>query len=98
VLNGEVGDFVSIAREERGTGNWFVGAITDENPRDVEIDFSFLPEGSSFTATIYRDGEQAHFRENPTAIEIEKQTVDRNSKLQFRLAAGGGMAISLMKE
>jgi len=98
VLNGEVGDFVSIAREERGTGNWFVGAITDENPREVEIDFSFLPEGSSFTATIYRDGEQAHFRENPTAIEIEKQTVDRNSKLQFRLAAGGGMAISLMKE
>ena len=98
VLNGEVGDFVSIAREERGTGNWFVGAITDENPRDVEIDFSFLPEGSSFAATVYRDGAQAHFRENPTAIEIEKQTVDRNSRLQFRLAAGGGMAISLMKE
>ncbi|MDX1332289.1 MAG: glycoside hydrolase family 97 C-terminal domain-containing protein, partial [Robiginitalea sp.] len=78
--------------------NWFVGAITDENPRDVEIDFSFLPEGSSFTAAIYRDGEAAHYRENPTAIEIETQTVDRNSKVQFRLAAGGGLAISLMKE
>ncbi len=97
VLNGAVGDFVTIAREERGTGNWFVGAITDENPRDVEIDFSFLPEGVSYEATIYRDHAEAHYRDNPTAIEIEKQTVDRNTKLPFRLAAGGGLAISLMK-
>jgi len=98
VLNGEVGDFVTIAREERETGNWFVGAITDETPRDVEIDFSFLPEGSSFSAAIYKDDAQAHYRDNPTAIEIEKQTVDHNSKLRFHLAAGGGLAISLMKE
>jgi hypothetical protein len=98
VLNGEVGDFVTIAREERDTGNWFVGAISDENPREVEIDFSFLPEGSSFSATVYRDAAEAHYRDNPTAIEIEKQPVDRNSNLSFRLAAGGGLAISLMKE
>ena len=98
VLNGAVGDFVTIAREERDTGNWFVGAISDENPREVEIDFSFLPEGSSFSASIYRDGAEAHYRDNPTAIEIEKQTVDHNSKLRFRLAAGGGLAISLMKQ
>ena len=98
VLNGEVGDFVTIAREERDTGNWFVGAISDENPREVEIDFSFLPEGSSFSAGIYKDGAEAHYRDNPTAIEIEKQRVDHNSKLRFRLAEGGGLAISLMKE
>jgi hypothetical protein len=98
VLHGEVGDFVTIAREERDTGNWFVGAISDENPREVEIDFSFLPEGSSFSATVYRDAAEAHYRDNPTAIEIEKQPVDHTSKLRFRLAAGGGLAISLMKE
>ena len=98
VLNGEVGDFVTIAREERETGNWFVGAITDENPREVEIDFSFLPEGRSFSATIYRDHPQAHYRDNPTAVEIEKQEVNSSSRLNYQLAAGGGLAISLMKE
>jgi hypothetical protein len=97
VLNGEVGDFVTIAREERGTGNWFVGAITDENPREVEIDFGFLPEGSSFQATIYKDHPLAHYRDNPTAIEIEKVVVNSKSRISFQMAAGGGLAISLKK-
>ncbi len=98
VLSGEVGDFVSIAREERDTGNWFVGAITDESPRDLEIDFSFLPDGISFQATYYKDHPEAHFRENPTALEIEKQTVNNSSQQTFHLAPGGGLAISLIRE
>ncbi len=98
VLNGEVGDFVTIAREERDTGNWFVGAISDEQPREVEIDFSFLPEGTTFKAAIYKDHPEAHYRDNPTAIVIEEATVDSSSKQRFRLAAGGGLAISLLKE
>ncbi|MCO5724446.1 glycoside hydrolase family 97 protein [Robiginitalea marina] len=98
VLDGEVGDFVSIAREERETGNWFVGAITDETPREVEIDFSFLPEGSSYKATFYRDHAEAHYRDNPTAIEIEEAAIDHGSRRTFRLAAGGGLAISLIKQ
>lgn len=98
VLSGEVGDFVAIAREERETGNWFVGAITDEAPRELEIDFSFLPEGVSFNATIYRDGDHAHYRENPTDIEIETTPIDRDSKIKYGLAAGGGLAISLIRK
>jgi len=98
VLSGEVGDFVTIAREERETGNWFLGAITDEDPRDLEIDFSFLPEGVSYKATIYKDHPDAHYRDNPTAIEIEELTITGNTRREFRLAAGGGLAISLMKE
>lgn len=98
VLDGEVGDFVAIAREERETANWFVGAITDENPRELEIDFSFLPEGITFQATVYQDGPQAHYRDNPTDINITKTTIDRNSKLSYPLAAGGGLAISLIRD
>jgi hypothetical protein len=98
VLSGEVGDFVTIAREERETGNWFLGAITDEDPRDLEIDFSFLPEGVSYKATVYKDHPDAHYRDNPTAIEIEELTITSNTSQEFRLAAGGGLAISLMKE
>jgi hypothetical protein len=98
VLSGEVGDFVAIAREERRTGNWFVGAITDESPRELEIDFSFLPEGTSFQATFYKDHPEAHYRDNPLALEIEKQTVTNKTKQTIRLAAGGGLAISLIRD
>lgn len=96
VLDGEVGDFVSIAREERETGNWFVGAITDETARTVEINFDFLPEGQDFIATLYRDGPKAHFRDNPLDIVIETKDVNKLTSLAFDLAPGGGLAISLI--
>jgi len=96
-LNGEVGDFITVAREERNTGNWFVGGITNEEERDIELTFSFLPEGKSFNATIYKDGKNASFDKNPTSTSIENQVVDLNSKLNLHLAPGGGFAISLMK-
>lgn len=97
VLNGEVGDFVTIARQERNTGNWFVGAIADENERDITISFDFLEEGVSYQASIYKDAENAHYRNNPTAIEIEETTIKKGDTLTIPCAAGGGFAISLMK-
>jgi hypothetical protein len=96
VLNGEVGDFVTIAREERGTGNWFVGSITDENRRQMTISFDFLEEGKTYRATVYRDGEGAHYRNNPTAIAIEHPEIVKGMTKTFELAEGGGLAISLM--
>jgi hypothetical protein len=95
VLNGEVGDFVTIAREERGTGNWFVGGITDENKREITINFDFLPEGKKFEAVVYRDSEKSNYKTNPMAIEIEKMTIDKSTAKTFKLAEGGGFAISL---
>ena len=95
VLGGEVGDFVTIAREERGTGNWFVGSITDENPREVNIDFDFLEEGKAYKASVYKDEENAHFKNSPTAITIEPVEIHKGDKMSFDLAAGGGLAISL---
>ncbi|RMG24068.1 MAG: glycoside hydrolase family 97 protein [Bacteroidetes bacterium] len=96
-LDGEVGDFVTIAREERDTGNWFVGSITDENERDITIKFDFLPEGQVFNAQIYRDGAQAHFEKNPGDYEIESAQIQKGDAKTFHLAAGGGVAISLMR-
>lgn len=97
VLNGEVGDYVTIARKERNTGNWFVGSITDENTRTFTLDLTFLDAGQKYTATLYKDGKDAHWDKNPTSIEIETLTVDRNSKINLHLAEGGGAAISLKK-
>lgn len=98
VLNGEVGDFVTIARKERKTGNWFLGSITDENSREIKIDFSFLDSKSSYKAKIYKDGKNAHWNTNPLDIQFETIEVNRNTKRTFQLAAGGGFAISLIKK
>ncbi|WP_178990658.1 glycoside hydrolase family 97 protein [Winogradskyella schleiferi] len=98
VLNGEVGDFVTIARKERQTGYWFVGGITDENSRSMELTFDFLEENQNYEAILYKDGEKAHWDNNPLDINIEKMELNEESKLSVKLAEGGGFAISLMKK
>ena len=98
VLNGEVGDYVTIAREERETGNWFLGSITDENARTFNVKFDFLEEGVSYKATIYKDAKDAHWNDNPTALDKESIEVDSKTILTLNLAEGGGTAISIVKQ
>lgn len=98
ILDGEVGDFVTIARKERETGNWFIGSITDETSRTVTIDFGFLEEGQNYKTTVYRDGDDAHWDRNPTSIVIEQIEVNATTTQTFDLAPGGGLAISLIKQ
>lgn len=98
VLNGEVGDYVTIARKEKGTGNWFVGGITDENARTISISFDFLEADQDYEVTVYRDGINAHWNDNPLDITIEKLEIDNSSTINFNLAEGGGLAISLIKK
>ena len=97
-LQGEVGEYVCIAREERETGHWFVGGITNEEARELSINFDFLEEGKNYSATIYQDAADAHYKSNPTAIEIEKVQIKQGMQKSFALAPGGGFAISLMAE
>ena len=97
-LNGEVGDFVTIARKERNTDRWFVGAITDENERSIEIDFDFLDQGVKYEAIIYQDGQDAHWETNPLSYQITNLMVSKGDKQDLRLAPGGGIAISLTPE
>jgi len=98
VLNGEVGDFVTIARQEKETGNWFLGSITDEEKRTIKIRFDFLEEGKEYVASIYRDGTDAHWKDNPKSIEIEQSIITSETEHAFELAAGGGLAISLIEK
>ena len=98
VLDGKVGDFVTIARKERGTENWFLGSITDENSREITINFDFLDNNTVYEAKIYKDGENAHWNNNPLSIEIEAKKVTNKDSLQVLLASGGGVAISFIKQ
>ena len=97
VLSGEIGDHIAVARKERGGDDWFLGAITDEEPRSVEIDLSFLDDAVSYQAQIYRDGKEADWDSNPYAIAIEKRIVTSSDTLKIQLAAGGGLAIRFLK-
>ncbi len=92
-LAGEVGEFVVFARRERGGDDWYLGAITDGSARELEVPLSFLAEGRQYEATIYRDGDAAHWRSQPYDYVVEQRVVDREQALGLALAAGGGTAI-----
>jgi len=96
VLNGEIGDFITVARKERSTNKWFLGSITDENERSYEISLNFLDDGKEYTATIYSDDVNSHWNKNPTAYKIESMMVNNSDKLKLKLAPGGGTAISFI--
>lgn len=93
VLNGEIGDYVTIARRERGGDDWYLGSLTDEHARSFEVALSFLDEGRRYTAQVYRDGDDANYRGNREDIVIEQREVTGADTLTLRLAPGGGQAI-----
>lgn len=97
-LAGEVGDYVVFARKERKhkqySGNdWFLGAVTDEEAREIPITLDFLESGKTFEALIYADGDKAEWKQNPYEMNIYRKKVTSADKLTLKLAAGGGVAI-----
>lgn len=95
VLEGQIGDYVVVARKQRDAENWFVGAITDEEARTFDVPLSFLTPGRRYVAEIYADGPDAHWRDNPLPVAIRQQKVDTASTLRLVLAPGGGQAIRI---
>jgi alpha-glucosidase len=94
VLDGEIGDYIVVARKEREGERWFVGALSDEHSREIMVDLSFLDEGKSYRADIYHDAADAHYLENAEAYEIEKsRAVTAGDTLELKLAPGGGAAV-----
>jgi alpha-glucosidase len=93
VLNGEVGDYVTFARKDRNSNDWYIGSVTDENARTLDVKLDFLDAGRAYTAQIYRDADNADWKTNPYAITIETRSVKRGDALQLKLAPGGGQAI-----
>lgn len=96
-LSGEIGDYVVIARKDRASEDWYVGAVTDEEARQIPLSFDFLDPGGIYEATIYRDGEDADWETNPYPLTIETQTIRANDLMMLDLAAGGGAAIQLRR-
>ncbi|ALO14659.1 Retaining alpha-galactosidase precursor [Salinivirga cyanobacteriivorans] len=98
VLNGEVGEYVTIARKEKETGNWFLGSITDEHAREFALPLNFLDKDVTYEATLYKDAPDAHWDDNPESINIETHTLQATDTLNVQLAPGGGLAVSFIKK
>ncbi|MFB3385829.1 glycoside hydrolase family 97 protein [Flavobacterium sp. LAR06] len=96
-IEAEPGDFITVARKAKGTNNWFVGNVNGDNSRTSNIDFSFLEKGKKYTATIYADAKDAHYKTNPQAYTIKKIAVTNKSKLSQLSVPGGGYAISIIE-
>ncbi|MBP4139553.1 glycoside hydrolase family 97 protein [Flavobacterium geliluteum] len=96
-IEAEPGDFITVARKAKGTNNWFVGNVNGDNSRTSNIDFSFLEKGKKYTATLYVDAKDAHYKTNPQAYTIKKMVVTNTSKLSQFSAPGGGYAISIIE-
>ncbi|MEQ9305845.1 MAG: glycoside hydrolase family 97 catalytic domain-containing protein, partial [Marinoscillum sp.] len=96
VLDGEPGDFLVTARQEKGTDDWFVGGMTDENPKPYTLKLDFLEEGKTYKADIYKDAANAHYLDNPTAVDISTMEVTKGDEISVDMASGGGFAVSLL--
>lgn len=96
-LEAEPGDYITVARKAKGTGNWFVGCTADENGHVSDLSFDFLEPGKKYVATLYTDAKDAHYEHNPQAYAIRKGILTHTSKLKLKAAPGGGYAISIME-
>lgn len=96
VLDSEIGEFVVMARQERGGDSWFVGGLTNEDARNYSVDFKFLEAGKKYKVTAYLDGANAHWDNNPLSYKIETiEDVDSTSVIDFAMAPGGGFALTV---
>ena len=97
-LQGEVGDYVVFARQDKHSADWYLGALTDEQARTLAVKLDFLPAGKRYTAQIYRDGKDANWRTKPYDMQIEQKSVTATDSLTLPLATSGGAAIRFKAE
>ena len=94
-LEAEPGKYLTVARKDKKSNNWFVGNVNGDTPRTTKIKLDFLEKGKKYEAIIYADGKDAHFKTNPQSYKIETKKVDAKSVLDLTSQAGGGFAISI---
>ncbi len=98
VPHGEIGKYITVVRKERDGDRWFVGSMTNEEPRHLKLSLDFLDKGATYKAVIYEDGKDAHYENNPYPMQIRQIEVSSDDTIDLNLAAGGGTAIRIEKK
>ncbi|MCD8193847.1 MAG: glycoside hydrolase family 97 C-terminal domain-containing protein [Tannerellaceae bacterium] len=94
----KIGEYVTIARKDRETDNWYVGSITNANKREMFLTLDFLDKGVKYKAKIFKDGKNAGWDSNPYPVEIEEAEVTSETVLAIPQASGGGTAMILTRQ
>ena len=94
-IEAEPGDYLTVARKAKGKNEWYLGAITDENPRTASVPLNFLDPKQNYVATIYADAPDADWEKNPMAYRITSSIISGRTTLKLKLAPGGGAAVSI---
>jgi hypothetical protein len=94
-LEAEPGEYVTVARKEKGTGRWFIGNSNGDNRRTSKLLLDFLDPGKKYEATVYADAPDAHYKTNPQAYTIRKLSVTSKTTLTLQSAPGGGFAVKI---
>ncbi len=97
-LEAEPGEYLTIARKEKGKDNWFVGCKTNENAHKTIVRLDFLTPGKKYVATVYADGKDASYDKNPKSYTVRQRVVTSKDKLGLTAAPGGGFAISIIEQ
>lgn len=92
-LNGKIGEYVTIARKDRNSEDWYLGSVTNEEARDFKFRADFLDGKTKYLMKMYADGDDADWLTNPFSIHIVQDTIEDADTLYLKLAAGGGTAI-----
>ena len=93
LINGKIGQYVTTARKDRNSNDWYLGSITNEEARSFTITLDFLDQGKKYKAEIFQDGAGANVENNPLPVEILSKEVNASTSLKIQLAPGGGTAI-----
>ena len=97
-LLGEIGKSYVVARQGWESNDWFIGGVTNEEGRRVQLYLDFRDNGANYVATIYRDSDDAHYRDHQLGYVIEEKVLRRGDKLEVYMAPGGGFAVKLQKQ
>ncbi|KQX14402.1 glycoside hydrolase family 97 protein [Flavobacterium sp. Root420] len=97
VLDGKIGEYITTARKDRNSADWYLGTITNEKARDVNVALSFLDPAATYEAQIYADAEGTDETHNPAEIAISKKTVKASDVIKLHLGGAGGTAIRFKK-
>src|SRR5690606_711961 len=98
VLNAEIGEFITTVRKDRYSDDWYLGSLTNEESRSINIDLSFLDKNATYEAQIYADTEGISWNKNATERVISTKEVKATDTLEINLAPGGGTAIRFKRK
>ena len=97
-LLGEIGKYYVVARQVWESSDWYIGGVTNEEGRRIELYIDFLEPSVNYVATVYRDSDDAHYRDHQLGYVIEEKIVRNGDRMEMYIAPGGGFAMRLHKQ